>query len=133
MKREIGQLWLFAKYYSSLARRLKKKLPENYLNKTPLDISDKYPNPFDATGNDKRLMTMTAYLSSCCVRLYTIDDRLEDSSMDRIFNDKYWIKIDENRTVPDIARELETDKDKYIHQMLRDNVAHPEREKGKVI
>ena len=128
MNREIGQLWLFARHYFSLARRLKKKLPENYLNKTPRDIAHKYPNPSDAKSNDKRVILMTAHLSSCSVRLYTIDETLEEKLRrnSRIFPD-YLKQYANYKTVQQLQKVLMRNKDKHIHQMLRDNVAHTER------
>lgn len=129
MKREIGQLWLFAKHYFSLARRLKNKLPAEYLNKTLREISYKYPNPIAATGHDKSLMLMTAHLSSCSMRLVTVGERLEKNHMGRVFADKYSEKFNKSQCVGEIAKELMKNRNKYIHKMLRDNVGHIEREK----
>lgn len=128
MEREIRQLWLFSKHYFSLARKLKKKLPENSLNKTLLDISYKYPNPFDATGNDKRLMVMTAHLSSCSIRLCTIDERIEKNlgKSSRIFPN-YLNEFKSSKKIIQLQAALRQNINKHIHQMLRDNVAHIER------
>jgi len=127
-KREIRQLWLFAKHYFSLARRLKKKLPAVYLNKTPRDIADKYPNPFDATGHDKRVMVMSAHLSSRSVRLRTIDERIEKNlgENNRVCSN-YLNLCKSGRPVAELQRILLQKNEQYIHQMLRDNVAHIER------
>jgi len=128
VKREIGQLWLFAEHYFSLATRLKRKLPKNYLNKTARDIANKYPNPSDASGNDKRLLLVTAHLSSCSVRLCTIEETLEEKlpGDSRIFPD-YLKHCANYKTVQQLQKVLTRNKDKHTHQMLRDNVAHTER------
>ena len=131
MKREINQLWFFAKYYFSLATKLNKKLPQKCLDKTPGYIAKKYLNLSDASRDAKRAILMTAHLSSCCVRLVTIDERIKENfgRSNRIFPN-YLNKSKNSKTTKTIAQ-LRTillhNKGKYIHQMLRDNVAHIER------
>ena len=128
MKREIRQLWLFAKHYFLLAKRLKSKLPPKYLNKTPRDISNSYPNPAAAKVKDKSLMLMTAHLSSCSVRLVTIDERIQKNlgETDRICSN-YLDLCKSGSSVTQLQKILLQKKDEYIHQMLRDSVAHIER------
>ena len=71
---------------------------------------------------------MTAHLSSCSVRLVTIDERIERNlgENNRIFPN-YLNESKSPKTAAQLQTALLQNKDTYIHQMLRDNIAHIER------
>jgi hypothetical protein len=132
-KREIDELWFAASYYFSQACKRQKKSPKKWLKKTPKNISVPYRKPSAYTKQEKNLRIMTADLTSCAIRLFTIEERLEEScgGNNRVFPNKYLDNCKKLTTVADIETELKQKLDKYLHQILRDNTVHIEQSTSK--
>jgi len=120
--REIHQLWFIALHYFRLSKRMKRSLSRNLLNKiTMQDIADRLSNPADIFGDTKRLMLLTAHLSSCATRLNTIEFILGKNSRRLQMYNRLRDKKS-NLTQQD----LETQSKDIVHFLLRNTVGHGE-------
>jgi hypothetical protein len=117
-QREITQLWWVAERYSKMSEKTKNKLKEKELQTTVKEHADRCHNISDIKGPDKWLMLLTAHLTSCAVRLCTIDDIMH-SERQRFYKQLVQEKDLENSR-------LRNNLDKIVHYLLRHNVAHPE-------
>jgi Mg2+ and Co2+ transporter CorA len=117
-KREIKQLWFMAKHYFSLSTRIKNKLNTAQLKLTPKDTAQTWNNQPKPSSNLKRFTLMLAHLSSCAIRLNTIDEILNSTRW------QIYQQIKRNKQLS--IRILRKKSKNIIHCLLRHIVAHSE-------
>jgi hypothetical protein len=117
-QREITQLWWVAELYSKMAEKTKNKLKKKELQTTVKEHADRCNNISDINGTDKWLMLLTAHLTSCAVRLCTIDDIMHSDRQ------RFYKQLVKDNELEDSS--LRNNLDKIVHYLLRHNVAHPE-------
>jgi len=120
-KRELIQLWIIASHYFSLSKRLKNKLNSKQLKLTLEDIAKLCNNKPKITSELKRIMLITAHLSSSALRLNTIDEIFG------LRHSKRWAiykNLEDNSNLNKTT--LHSNSDKIIHILLRHGVGHAE-------
>jgi len=122
--RETRQLWRVAEIYFDLALDQKKSISTDFLKYSVGDIADKFKNLGDVE-NYQSLIYMTAHIMSCSVRLYSIDEILKTIRWNKYYN---LINCKDSSKVEDI---LIKDLDCFIHFLLRNMVAHSEKQRKK--
>lgn len=116
-KREIRQLWYVSSCYFNLADTIKPNCDENKLRTTVKMLSKEFDKGLPKDKKTKQLTMLVAHLASSAVRLGTIRDFNKGE-----FNDGYKGKYNK------VKEENDDGKDKYMHLLLRDNIAHKENE-----
>ncbi len=125
--REIRQLWHVAETYFQGARELR-DANSNHLHQKSTRIAKFYEQAIPTDQHKRDLNILLAHLSSAAVRLVTIDERFKEDHNYRI-TPPYGQEVGNTKSQTQLTKALMAKRDPYIHQMLRDNVAHVERSK----
>lgn len=126
-EREIRQLWHAATTYWDLAKKLSKALPADKMQLTSEAIARPYTTAIPTVQDEWGPSILGAHLNSAAIRFATIDERFKEEQQGRVFD--YYIDEFDNYAVKDsaTAQSLLTSRfDEFVHQLLRDNVAHIE-------
>ncbi|MFQ5800052.1 MAG: hypothetical protein ACE5H0_15350 [Bacteroidota bacterium] len=123
--REIRQLWHIAKTYFQRAKELR-DANKNHLRQKSNRIAKFYEKAIPTDQHKKELSILVAHLSSAAVRMVTIDERFREDHNYRI-TPPYGQELKYTQSQARLKKALMAKRDWYIHQMLRDNVAHVER------
>lgn len=116
---EIKKLWFVAEKYYDLAMDEKTNVPAEELRLTVEELSNRSPNLLDLKS-DQHLIYFSAHLSSCAVRLCSIEENLKSKRLDRYNEIIGWSDLDR------IQKRIRTSMNIYIHFFLRHMVAHSE-------
>jgi hypothetical protein len=113
-KREIIQLFLAAKHFFNISKKRFNKLSSASQQIRMKDLAKKFEN-FTWSTEDKGLLILTSYLSSCDIRISTIYEVMKIKPNNEALYGKKSLDI------------------KHICHFLRDNVCHrePEEEEKK--
>lgn len=123
-KREIRQLWAAVEDYFEATTALR-NTHQQHLHKKPSDVADLFSQAMPSQRQEKDLNLLLAHLSSISVRLFTINEIFEKQKGCRILPSYEYENICGVKP-KDLARVLANKANKYIHDMLRHNVAHSE-------
>jgi hypothetical protein len=123
--REIRQLWDVAVEYCDAAKALLKSNP-NYRRYRSSRIALFYERGIPVDKSQREPNIILGHLSSAAVRLCTIEERFWEDHRCRITK-PYKAEAERTSNQNQIKIALVKNKDIYIHQLLRQNVAHIER------
>jgi len=128
-KREIGQLWIIAKYYFDKAIGYYQGINDAQLSMTVKEIAEQFKNENEIIKIRNWLLA-SANFASCSVRLYSIDEK-QNSNIFQSYKYRIWVKdnsINNMNNCSCVKNAYETEKNKLTHIVLRHMVAHSEAE-----
>ena len=128
-KREIGQLWIVAKYYFDKAIEHYQQIDKFQLSLTVKEIAERFKNGNEIVGM-KNLILASANFSSCSVRLYSIDEKQNSTSF-QSYKSRIWItdhSIKKMINSDCVKNAYDKEKANLTHIVLRHMVAHSETE-----
>lgn len=120
-KREMRQLWFVAESYWSRARELlDDDLDDERLDTSVSTIARWFNEGIPAEEWQRRITLSVAHISSCCVRLSTIDERWGRTG------EKEKVSRLTDQRMRDHMTESDVKQLRCIHELLRHNVGHKE-------
>ncbi len=128
-KREIGQLWIIAKYYFDKAIGYYQGINDAQLSITVKEIAEQFKNENEIIKIRNWLLA-SANFASCSVRLCTIDEK-QNSNIFQSYKCRIWVNdnsINNMNNSSCVNNAYQKAKNNLTHIVLRHMIAHSETE-----